>query len=279
MRLSCAIAVLMILTICRGAVLPSGPQEIPFEFRDGLIWIEVTLSASRAPLHCLLDSGAQVSAINLATAQRLGLRGQSQVIVQGLGGRVTGHFSEPVDARAGDVPLPRNLLLLDLQKLSHSCTNGEVDGIVGADFFRDRIVQIDFQRHRVRLLRERPNDPGTEVVPLKVSRSGMLVPVEVNGTVSQRVRLDTGCAPALVCVSRDVKTQRCTQRVAMGLAGVAVAVTNATVTLAGHRFERVPTDLHAEAIFPGEKGLLGNGLLARYGVITIDAKDGKLFLH
>jgi hypothetical protein len=40
---------------------------------------------------------------------------------------------------------------------------------------------------------------------------------------------------------------------------------------------RVPQSKeHPKAIFPGESGLLGNGLLAQFGVVTIDAKAGRL---
>ena len=42
--------------------------------------------------------------------------------------------------------------------------------------------------------------------------------------------------------------------------------------------DTVPTGLHRKAIFPGESGLLGNGLLAQFGVVTIDAKAGRLIL-
>jgi hypothetical protein len=42
--------------------------------------------------------------------------------------------------------------------------------------------------------------------------------------------------------------------------------------------DTVPTGLHRKAIFPGESGLLGNGVLAQFGVETIDAKAGRLIL-
>ena len=48
-------------------------SAIPFEYRDGLIWVKVKAEASAAPLNFLLDSGAGASVLNLATAQRLGV--------------------------------------------------------------------------------------------------------------------------------------------------------------------------------------------------------------
>ena len=56
-------------------------------------------------------------------------------------------------------------------------------------------------------------------------------------------------------------------------------MTSTTLTLGTEKFENVPTDLHAEEIFPGEKGILGNGMLSRFQEVTVDAKGGRLFLR
>jgi hypothetical protein len=48
----------------------------------------------------------------------------------------------------------------------------------------------------------------------------------------------------------------------------------------GHiEFSSLPTNLHERAIFPGEAGLLGNGVLSRFERVTIDAQAGVMFLH
>jgi hypothetical protein len=51
------------------------------------------------------------------------------------------------------------------------------------------------------------------------------------------------------------------------------------VRIGEHEFEKVPTGLHATAIFPGEVGLLGNALLSQFSSITIDAKAGRVILQ
>ncbi len=65
---------------------------------------------------------------------------------------------------------------------------------------------------------------------------------------------------------------------AVGLTELSVPQTVTSIHLGGWRIDDVPTGLHHDAIFPGESGLLGNGLLATFGVVTIDAKSGHLFL-
>src|SRR5260221_11893814 len=68
----------LVLTMVAMAALfrvtvPAAP-EFPFQFRDGLICVEVRVAESTGALNFLLDSGAGVSVINLRTAKKLGLK-------------------------------------------------------------------------------------------------------------------------------------------------------------------------------------------------------------
>jgi hypothetical protein len=141
--------------------------QFPFHYRDGLLWIEVTAPSSQRVLNFLLDSGAQVSVVHSATARELGLSGGRPVSVLGVGSRESGRWPQTLVARAGDVQLPRQYLNLDLNHLSGSCTNAAVDGIVGADFFRDKVVQLDFRGSVVRVLDRAEYGISSQVLPLK----------------------------------------------------------------------------------------------------------------
>jgi len=92
------------------------------------------------------------------------------------------------------------------------------------------------------------------------------------------VRLDTGCATPLQWVTSDVRPEHCARRMAIGLVEISIPQTETTVGLGEHEFKKVPTGLHQAAIFPGEVGLLGNGLLSRFSTLTIDAKAGRVTL-
>src|SRR6266702_2773900 len=48
--------------------------EIPFEFREGLLWIKATVRQSGESLNLLVDTGAGVSVLNTSAAERLGLK-------------------------------------------------------------------------------------------------------------------------------------------------------------------------------------------------------------
>lgn len=251
--------------------------EFPFQFREGLLWVEVTLPQSEKPLNFLLDTGAGVSVINLSTAKRLGIKLGREVTVHGVETMLTGYWQRRMSAKVGNVKLPSEYLAFDLEKLSRSCER-PVDGLVGADFFRGRVVQIDFNAQKIRMLKAEKAWKSDAALLLQSRPCGMRVPITVNGHDRQWVRLDTGCATALQWVTSLVPDQ-CTHQMAIGLAEISIPQTKTTVGIGEHKFESVPTGLHETAIFPGEAGLLGNGLLSLFSRVTIDAKAGRVILE
>jgi hypothetical protein len=251
--------------------------EFPFQYREGLLWVEVTIPQSDKPLNFLLDTGAGVSVINLNTAKRTGLKLGQEVTVHGVETSLTGYWLHSMSAKAGNVPLSQKYLALDLDKLSRSCEH-PVDGLVGMDFFSGHIVQIDFDAQKIRVLKSAKAEKADEVLSLEMRPCGMRVPVEVNNHKRQWVRLDTGCATALQWVTSDVRPEQCTRQMAIGLASISIPQTITTVGIGKLEFQNVPTGLHETAIFPGEAGLLGNGLISRFSSVTIDAKAGRVIL-
>ena len=251
--------------------------EFPFQFREGLLWVEVTLPQSEKPLNFLLDTGAGVSVINLNTAKRIGIKLGQEVTVRGVETMLTGYWQQRMSAKVGNVKLPSEYLAVDLEKLSRSCER-PVDGLVGADVFRGRVVQIDFNAQKIRMLKAEKAKKSGAALPLQSRPCGMRVPITVNGHDRQWVRLDTGCATALQWVTSVVPDQ-CTRQMAIGLAELSIPQTKTTVGIGEHKFENVPTGLHETAIFPGEAGLLGNGLLSLFSRVTIDAKAGRVILE
>ena len=253
----------------------STPCEFPLKFRDGLLWVEVHAPQSARPLNFLVDSGASVSVLNSSTARQLGLALGPKVRVKGVRATLTGNWPVHLTAKAETVELPDEYLALNLSKLSAACS-GLVDGLLGADFFRDRIVQIDYAAQKLRLLEIPPQNETTTMLPMQIRHCGLRLQLSVNGHKPQWVRLDTGCATALQWVTTTVKSESYTTRPAVGLAELSIPQTMVNVSLGGQQVSNVPAGLHRRAIFPGESGLLGNGLLSRFGVVTIDAKAGRL---
>ncbi len=257
---------------------PACAQEIPFDFREGLIWIKVRVPASAEPLNFLLDSGANVSVLNLRTAQRLGLRLGHRVSVEGVGATSTGYWPQHLAAQADQISLPAEYLAVDLSELSGACAC-PVDGLIGAGFFSSRVVGIDFAERKIRLLPASRPTEGQKTLPLKVRNGALRVQVRVNDGAPQWLRLDTGCASSLHWVTRAAPPEAPEPGLAVALTKISVPVAPTTVQLDGLRFEGVPTGLHTRPIFAGEAGLLGNGLLSQLKSVTIDTRSGRVLLQ
>ena len=276
MRLLSAIA-LFTATLLQAQASATATAEIPFEYREGLIWIQAMFGTTNQ-LNLLLDSGASASVINRGTADRLRLNSGVAVNVRGVSTTLPGYKLKAVPARAGETPLPADYISVDLSSLSHSCAQ-PVDGLLGADFFRGRAIQIDFKARKLRLLTGAPDPRSSDTVPLLVRPCGILLPITVNGHKQQWVRLDTGCATALQWVTSSAKPTDCNPKVAIGLAEMSIPQTRTSVEIAGQRFDDIPTGIHDKPIFTGEAGLLGNGLLSRFSRVTIDARSRRLILE
>ena len=189
-----------------------------------------------------------------------------------------GFWANDLTIKSGNVALPENYLAVDLGRLSGD-SHCNVDGLIGADFFRGRIVQIDFVAQKIRVLSRVTAVPSGNIFPLKIAASGaLLVPARINEGRTEWLRLDTGCAASLQWVTRRPGAQEKSQQFAVGLSTSVILQTHTTVHLGNLRFESVATGLHAKAIFPGEAGLLGNGLLARFGSIIVDCQAGRCII-
>ena len=257
---------------------PQVQAEFTFELLDGFIWVKVMAKESSTSLNFILDSGAAVSALSSATARKLGLNDGRQVRVKGVGAETVGYWPQRMHVSAGDVRLPASYLVVDLCALEQACAC-PVDGLIGADFFDGRMVQIDFDERCVRLLAKHATLDGT-AIPLTKTRGGVWrLPVSVNGQTLNNVRLDTGCAAGLRWVSKAAPSSSTERIRSIGLAEFSASTFQSTVRVGSVTFEAVPTVVHDNPIFEGESGLLGNGILSRFRRVTLDGKANRLVLE
>jgi hypothetical protein len=254
-------------------------SELPFEFANGFIRIEARVAQSAEPLHLLLDSGAEVSLLSLRTARRLHLKLGTQTWVTGVDAESVAYRVNGVRVMAGKVPLGEPLSwVVDLPGVDNLC-GAPVDGIVGVEFFRDRVVQIDYGRRCLRVLSQVPTEATVERLPLLWQRGVLCAPVMVNGSQPRWTRLDTGCNDALHWVVPRAYTKVSRRGMSLGFVTDPRDTTLTTVSLGGQLVSPVKTALHGRPLFPGEAGLLGNALLSRFGVVTIDTVHHQLLLH
>src|SRR5271155_3558845 len=92
---------ILAFSLFAGGLFASTPT--PFQYRDGMIWVKVTVAGRTEPLNFLLDSGAGASVIDMATARRLGVKLGNRQTVLGVQGSGVAYRVEGFHAQAADV--------------------------------------------------------------------------------------------------------------------------------------------------------------------------------
>src|SRR5215469_2440948 len=182
-------AVLLILSATGWAKHSKEIEELPLQLLSNHILVVQGLLNGQ-PSKLVIDTGARPTAVDSATAERLGLRsneGRSGTVAV-VGGRVPAYLSMLSDVELG--PIHVNLLPVVVTSLSwiRQQTGVDVDAVVGWDVLANCTVQIDYRAKRISFGPVRVR--GTQV-PL-VEDSGMpTVEASLDGK-KIRLLLDTG---------------------------------------------------------------------------------------
>ncbi len=252
--------------------------EIPFEFVDGFIVLHAHLDAESKPLNLILDSGAGVSVLSLDVARHFAIPIGAAQGIAGVDADAVGFRIRRVLASVDGVALPPISMAIDLHKADQLCTV-PVDGLIGAGFFEDRIVQIDFAARSIRFpAAPAPAGSGELRLPLRVMNGVFCIPVSVNGSRDRWTRLDTGCNDSLHWVVPRAAPVDRVRDVSIGFVTETGDLALSRVRIGSEHMESVETALHPAPLFPGEAGLLGTGILSRY-LVTIDGVHREVRLR
>jgi len=190
--------------------------SIPFELVARHIVIKIKINNSR-PLSFVLDTGDKVAIVDTERAKELGLNLQGELRVGGAGSEtlpasfVKGStwtipglegFSQPV------------ALALPLGKLAAKFGH-DFDGIIGSDFIKEFVVEVDYQAGVIKLHdKDRFDYAGAgESIPIELDRQGHpLIDAEVTPTNGSSIKgkfvLDIGSGGALALYSPFVAEHR-----------------------------------------------------------------------
>jgi predicted aspartyl protease len=103
--------------------------EIPFQYRDGFLWLKVCAAGQREPLNFLLDSGASSSVLNIQAARRLNVKLGSRQSVHGVHSQTIAYWVNGFKAETAGITLPESLLAIDLSGVSET-VHQPIDGLL-----------------------------------------------------------------------------------------------------------------------------------------------------
>jgi hypothetical protein len=301
-----SLSVLLLALSLSGCVsLPAGRLEggapsihVPARFFGEHVLVPVRL-AGAGPAWLMLDTGAQLTILDLATARQLGITVSGTVALEGLGAESVsgGVTAEPIAIQvAGSQPYVLHRPVADLSPLE-PFLGMPFAGVLGGDLFQRFVVEIDYDvghviLHDPRRFRPRADDA---YLPLEVDRQlpfvrGAVVLAD-GRELSGRFQIDTGARGSLTLYSPFVRSHGLIEALPATVAEVAAGVGGEMVVKQGRlrAFRMGPflLDEPTASLSTAEAGLtasaasaghIGAEVLRRF-TVTIDYRRGALYLR
>lgn len=253
--------------------------------------IEIAASANGHPIHAVVDSGAQFSAIDRTLAERLGLPRTiaAPLVAYGLSGGPTLTHTVRLDLAVPGLAVPGlRAAALDLAPIART-TGRSFQLLIGRDVLSRLVVEADFPRRRTRFLAADTYHPPPDArtVPLETTGGGPMATVQVEAAPPLKVLVDTGAAGVLA-LSETAAQQtgllapgRAVSRAhSVSLGGLSLdrRVTARTVAVGDLVLRNVDVQVYRPAAnAPAPSGLLGTGLFSRFRM-ALDLGAGRLHL-
>jgi hypothetical protein len=268
-------------------------SEVPFTYEKGHIIVQAKIQGDK-PVEVALATGLEHSAINVSLLQKYKL--QSGYTGDGV---ITGSsldkiyvFATVSDIRVGDLKLTGMSLRFDSPASSVSARVGrEIFAVFGADFFKGRVAQFDFEKRVVRFLRRAPADPPKEGGGAHAERAVLrmeykepvMMPIVENVTFDgKKVKtlFDTG---ALTVVSLTPSGAKQLGLTTPREKGEPVTAKVGSLRIGGIEFSDVPAAVHAKGSkldrdAEGYGAVAGVALLQNF-LATFDFRDYNVILE
>jgi predicted aspartyl protease len=262
-------------------------SEVPFLFEHKLIFVEAKING-KGLFKMMLDTGSDISVINLPLARELGLPvGSKGHSVEGAG---TDHAlfykTKLTQVEIGDL-LVKDLYAgaIDLSKIGQAL-HTTLDGVLGYNFLQGKVVQIDYPKRVLHFYSGAPlpasgqqqNTTQRTVLPFRQPEYGpVLDEVYING---RRIRaaMDTGSGDVLKLTPEAIKNLGLEKEASEGELvkgmGYNGEVQNRRGKVRSLRVGIISLDEPTVTFFAKGPlpGAIGNGFLQDY-IVTIDYRS------
>ncbi len=279
------------------AATDDATSEVPFSFEKGHVIIQAKIK-NEIPVEVILSTGAEHSTVDMGLTEKYKLQSgyAGEPPVTGKNDRIY-FFSIVPDVRVGGAKATSlSMRLVSLSEVSKA-VGREIFGVLGADFFKGRVIQFDFKNKVVRFLnqsaadalknRKVGTDPNGPVVLRMIENDdpykNVTVPVVEGATFDGkqvRVLLDTGAVMVIGLSSSAAKKLGFTVPAEKGAARTDKV---GSLRLAAYEFTDVPilisakgTELEREL---SEHGIVVGIAVLRNFVITFDFRSKVVILE
>jgi hypothetical protein len=296
-----------ILPVVSNAQIPTvdllkGKKEahVPFSYVHNFIIVELRFQGV-IPMQFIYDTGAEYTLLfKREFTDLLGIEYDKKIPILGADQRAMMYamVCRNIDLQVSPLPSTKEDILVleeDLFNLEQ-ITGTSVDGLLGAGFFKDYVVEIDYRRGRLIIM-----DPGAFDVPknyqqipahFKNNKPYTFAPVKLfsDTTLSLELLLDSGAGLAVLLHNNtdpglQLPEKTITGRIGMGLGGLMKGYSGKikSIQIGPYSFDELIVsfqdldDPMVENVTKTRNGIIGNQILRKFNVI-IDFPANRVFL-
>lgn len=267
-----------------------------FLYHQRLIFLRMKVEQTDSLLF-LLDTGANVSAIDSETADILGLSHIKSDTVEGTMGKIVVPSVNVTLAISGNADV-RSLLVTQYDLSTAAAPpNEKLHGILGMDFLKDFVVSIHFPERRIHFSLP-PDSAARVIMPIFFDNGIPAISAQLNENIAADFRFDTGSSlfetddifvNTTTAVLRQLQLADSLLKPALHLQGSGIGGTAKlsaykidSMVFGGveikHPFLIVQSEVGYFAR-PDAIGFLGNNLLEKFGSLTFDFPGNRLYLQ
>jgi predicted aspartyl protease len=261
---------------------------IPFElFRGNRIALTGRINGVETPM--ILDSGAGVTALDKAFAQKIGLTGGQKIEAQGTGGVQEAELFQNVTIEAGNLRISgATVVAIDLSQVAKAIGR-PVPVVLGREMFVHSVIGLDFDRSELTLSPAEGFVAPAGATEVKMKRDGTLhfLPISVDGLPPVDAAFDIGNGGA-ISLSQEYHSKQpqfaklpFAVSLAGGVGGLheTKRVTLPTVEIGGFTFNNVPADLGSQPDGPYKGGANVGIQMLRQFKLTMDLGHDRIWLQ
>ncbi|HET7707984.1 MAG TPA: aspartyl protease family protein [Sphingomicrobium sp.] len=256
-------------------------------FRGTRIFLEGQVNGE--PTAMMFDSGASLTVLDLAYADKLGLKNGIPTQVEGASGKVPGKFYKGIDLTVGGLRMKDlTIMAIDLAPVSRGIGR-EIPVVLGRDALKASVVTIDFPARTIRFAARADFRAPGGATRLAMGGDGHLpaVKLSVAGLPPIDATLDLGNGGTILLSKAyweklpALADLRHAETRIGGVGGMKAArkTTIPEVEFGGVRLTNVPATLNEDATaLPTQGGNVGIEMLKPF-IVTIDDAGGALYLQ
>lgn len=277
------------------------PVEIPFEYHNDFIIVKVLFNKV-LPLNFVFDTGAEHTILakkEIAEVMNIPYERRIQIVGADMSEDLYAYLARRIHLKIGGINIPnQSILVLEKDYFEFEKRVGvEVDGIIGADFFKAYRLSINYDTKTIKLSPSSPKVPkGYDAIPVEIHKNkpyvSSVLELSDTTTVPVKLLLDTGAGLALLLHTDthpdlELPDQVIPGEVGVGLGGTIPGFLGRVKKLPFEQsdlkmynvvtnFQELNSDLETSQLNE-RNGIIGNEILSRFQVI-IDYPQQKLYI-